>query len=154
FGLELFTDWSARPPVGILDWYTVLIGVFAVATLALHGAHYLWWRTSGEVSERSYSAARRLALVIAGAWPLVTLATVNVSPAWFADFAHRPVAWVGFAAALAGTGAVMFGLARHRPLAALAGSAGLIAGLLCATAACMFPVMLRAVPYGAYSLTV
>jgi cytochrome d ubiquinol oxidase subunit II len=30
FGLALFTDWSARPPVGILDWYTLATGLFAL----------------------------------------------------------------------------------------------------------------------------
>src|SRR5262249_1225973 len=29
FSLALFTDWSARNPVGILDWYTVATGLFA-----------------------------------------------------------------------------------------------------------------------------
>jgi cytochrome d ubiquinol oxidase subunit II len=153
FGLELFTDWSARSPVGILDWYTVLVGAFALATLALHGAHYLWWRTEGAVSERSRAAARRLAVVVLVAWPIVTVATVAVNPSWFAGFAHRPVAWLGFAAALAGTAAVALGLARRRALLAFAGSSGLIAGLLSATAACMFPVMLKAVPDDARSLT-
>ena len=31
FELDLFTDFTARAPVGILDWYTVLVGVFALA---------------------------------------------------------------------------------------------------------------------------
>jgi cytochrome bd-type quinol oxidase subunit 2 len=33
FELPLFTDFSARPPVGVLDWYTVSVGVFALAAL-------------------------------------------------------------------------------------------------------------------------
>ena len=33
FELALFTDFSAREPVGILDWYTILVGVFALAAL-------------------------------------------------------------------------------------------------------------------------
>ena len=41
FELALFTDFSAREPVGILDWYTVLVGVFALAALAAHGAVFL-----------------------------------------------------------------------------------------------------------------
>jgi len=153
FGLELFTNFSARSPVGILDWYTVLVGAFAVVTLSLHGANYLWWRTAGEVSERSRVAARRLAAVVLVSWPLVTWATVVVNPDWFAGFAHRPLAWIGFAAAMAGTAAVALGLARRRSLVALIGSAALIAGLLSATAACMFPVMLKAVPDASRSLT-
>ena len=33
FALALFTDFSAREPVGILDWYTVLVGLFALVAL-------------------------------------------------------------------------------------------------------------------------
>jgi len=76
-----------------------------------------------------------------------------VNPSWFSGFVHRPGAWLGFAAALAGTAAVVLGLARRRPILAFVGSTGLIAGLLAATAASMFPVMLKALPDEARSLT-
>jgi cytochrome d ubiquinol oxidase subunit II len=76
-----------------------------------------------------------------------------VNPDWFAGFVHRPLAWIGFAAALTGSAALALGLARRRSLVAFLGSAALIAGLLSATAACMFPVMLKAVPDAARSLT-
>jgi cytochrome bd ubiquinol oxidase subunit II len=33
FSLALFTDFSGRPPVGILDWYTVSAGVFALIAI-------------------------------------------------------------------------------------------------------------------------
>ena len=48
-----------RAPVGILDWYTVLVGVFALVALAAHGATFLAWKTDGAVHERSRRAARR-----------------------------------------------------------------------------------------------
>src|SRR5262245_8799180 len=49
FALPLFTDFSARGPVGILDWYTVLSGVFALVALSAHGAAFLAWKASGAV---------------------------------------------------------------------------------------------------------
>ena len=60
FELALFTDFTATPPVGILDWYTVLVGVFALAALVAHGGTYLSWKTDGAVQERSRRAARAL----------------------------------------------------------------------------------------------
>ncbi len=42
FSLALFTDFTAQPPVGILDWYTVLAGVFGL--LALAGTAPRSWR--------------------------------------------------------------------------------------------------------------
>jgi cytochrome d ubiquinol oxidase subunit II len=153
FGLALFTDFSARPPVGILDWYTVLVGAYAVLTLVLHGALYLAWRTDGAVRERSLAIARPAAWGVAIAWPLVTWATVAVHPAMFAAFARRPLAWLGFSLALAGAMAVALGIRGGRDLAGFLGSSGFIAGLLVATAASLFPVMLRAVPDAALSIT-
>jgi hypothetical protein len=66
FELDLFTDFTARAPVGILDWYTVLVGVFALAAVTAHGGTFLVWKTSGAVQARSRAAARRLYGVAAG----------------------------------------------------------------------------------------
>ena len=153
FGLVLFTDFSARPPVGVLDWYTVLVGVFAWATLALHGANYLAWKTDGPVGERSLALARRLAPVLAVAWVLVTWATVAVNPAMFGAFAHRPLAWLCIAITVAGVVAVLLGVRRGRTLLAFVGSCAFITGLLGATASSLFPVLLRAIPDAALSMT-
>ena len=153
FGLALFTDFSARPPVGILDWYTVLVGAFAVLALALHGALYLAWRTDGVVRERSRTLAQPAAWIAIAAWPLVTWATVAVDAEMFGAFTRRPLAWLGLALAVAGAMAILIGLERKRDLTAFLGSSGLIAGLLIATAASLFPVMLRAVPDATLSIT-
>jgi cytochrome d ubiquinol oxidase subunit II len=153
FGLALFTDFSARPPVGILDWYTVLVGVFALVALGLHGAAFLAWKTAGAVHDRSRALGVRLAMVLAIAWPLVTWATVSVNPSMFRAFVGRPLGWLAAALALAGMIAVFAGLLRGRPLVAFIGSSGFIGGLLVATAASVFPVMLRATPNEALSIT-
>ena len=39
FSLPLFTNFSAKPPVGILDWYTIVAGLFAVVALAAARRH-------------------------------------------------------------------------------------------------------------------
>ncbi len=153
FGLALFTDFRVPPPVGILDWYTVLVGVFALLTLVLHGATFLGWKTDGAVQARSRPLARRFALGIALGWPLVAWATVIVHSDMFRAFVSRPLAWLCVTVALAGLVAVFAGLRRQRALAAFLGSSGFILGMLGATAASMFPDLLRAVPDPALSLT-
>ena len=50
FFLPLWTDFTAGKETGILDWYTLLIAVAALLTLALHGwsgARTAWPRVSG-----------------------------------------------------------------------------------------------------------
>ena len=59
-GLPLFTDFRTGREPGILDWYTMLVGIFALVGLAGHGALFLMWRTTGPVHERSRSSAQGL----------------------------------------------------------------------------------------------
>src|SRR5262245_33062855 len=49
FAGPLFTDFLPGRFPGVLDWYTVLIGLFTTAALAGHGALYLNWKTEGPV---------------------------------------------------------------------------------------------------------
>lgn len=53
FFAPLWTHFSIHDPVGILDWYTLLIGGAALFVIALHGALWLEWRTDGEVAARA-----------------------------------------------------------------------------------------------------
>ncbi len=153
FSLTLFTDFSATPPVGILDWYTVSSGVFALIALAGHGATFLAWKTDGPVHERSLRLARRLYALVAVLWPALTLLTFRVNAPMLEALPGRPLAWAGLALAVLGLAGVGRGLRGCRPLHAFLSSCGFLAGMLVATAACAFPVMLRSVPDAELSLT-
>ena len=104
FELTLFTSFLPREPVGILDWYTVLAGVFALVALLGHGAAFLTWRTEGPVQERSRQLAFVLYVVLAVLWPLVTLATHAVNPSLLAALPGRPLGWLGLALPPGGMG--------------------------------------------------
>ena len=153
FELDLFTDFSAREPVGILDWYTVLVGIFAMAALTAHGGTFLVWKTGGAVQARSRIAALRLYGVTAALWPIVTIATARVNAGFLPALASRPLAWLLASAALAGLGVLFRGLRGGRDFAAFLGSCTFLAGLSAATAVCVFPVMLRAIGDPSLSLT-
>jgi cytochrome d ubiquinol oxidase subunit II len=145
FHLPLFTDFSARLPVGILDWYTVLVGVYALLALALHGATYLSWKTDGPVHARSRALARHLAWLVLALWPVMTFLTVRVNPDMFGQFAGRPLAWACILVAVSGMAAVFRSLRRGADRAAFFGSTAFLLGLMAATATSVFPVMLRSV---------
>lgn len=153
FELTLFTNFSAREPVGILDWYTCLVGVFALVALAAHGSAFLAWKTDGPVRERSRAAARRLFVAMTVLWLVVTVATWRVNRPLLEALASRSVAILLAAVAVAGLAGVFQGLARGRDLSTFMGSSAFLAGLSTATAACVFPVMLRAIPDPALSMT-
>jgi cytochrome d ubiquinol oxidase subunit II len=153
FALALFTDFSARDPVGILDWYTILAGVFALVALAAHGALFLAWKTDGPVHERSDRLARRLWIAVAVLWPVVTMASQAVNPTLFPGMGRRWLAMLAALLAVAGIVVVLVRLSRGGFLGAFFGSCAFLLGVIGASAASYFPVMLRATGGDALSLT-
>ena len=153
FSLPLFTDFTPRPPVGILDWYTVFAGVFALIVLAAHGAAFLLWKSDGPVHERSRQAAGWLYAGVVVLWPLLTVATWVVNAPMLAALPGRPLAWLSLLLAGGGLLGVRLGLRGDRPLQAFLGSCAFLAGMLAATAVCVFPVMLRSIGGSGGSLT-
>jgi cytochrome d ubiquinol oxidase subunit II len=153
FSLPLFTDFTTGGEVGILDWYTVLVGVFALLAIVGHGGTYLSWKTDGAVFTRSRLTAMWCYGTVALLWPIVTLATATVNRHMYDVLLERPLAWLALILALGGIVSTALGLGAHRPLQAFLGSSGFLAGLLGATAALVFPVMLRATGGDKLSLT-
>jgi cytochrome d ubiquinol oxidase subunit II len=143
FSLPFFTHFGVHGRVGIVDWYTASVALFTAACLAMHGASYLVLKTAGRVHDRSLALAQRLWPVVVTLLLAVTVATRAVRPDLFTAMAHRPLAWVLAAAGLGGAVAVLAGQRTDRELLAFAGSSLLIAGILGAGAASVFPVMLH-----------
>jgi cytochrome d ubiquinol oxidase subunit II len=153
FALTLFTDFSARAPQGILDWYTILVALFALIVLMGHGAAFLAWKADGVVHERSRRLTWRLYLLVGVLWPVLTVITSIMQPAMWHAFLSRPLAWLLGTAALAGFAAVFVCTRRRRELSAFAGSSAFLGALMLATATCLFPVMLRSADNASLSLT-
>ncbi len=65
----LWTNWRVGEQNGILDWYTVLCGVVALVTLAIHGSLYLATKTEGDLNLRARKVASTL-------WPVQVLLTI------------------------------------------------------------------------------
>jgi cytochrome d ubiquinol oxidase subunit II len=153
FEEDLFTNFHPTGQnLGAIDIYTTLVGAFAVAALAAHGATYLVWKTSGAVHERSKRIAGRLWLVVMFVGAALTAATAATQPAHFAAFAHRPWLWP--------LPAIAVGSAILCPRAVTAGREGrafllscaFLASLLFATVGTLYPVLLRSTIDANYTL--
>lgn len=153
FSLPLWTDWSARAPYGVLDGYTTLAGVVALVALAHHGALFLAWKTDGEVHHRSNRTAARLFVPLIALWLAATWATVALRPDLFRQFGSRPLALFAALLAVVGLGGSFLGRRRGRPLFAFLGSSAFLLGILVATVASSYPVMIRSALDPALSLT-
>jgi len=153
FALPLFDSFSPTGALGILDWYTVLAGLLALAAIAHHGALFLAWKTDGDVRERSRRAAAILFPATVGLWFAATWATRAVAPAVFGNLPSRPLALVATVLLVAGLATSWRARRGGRDLVAFLGSSAFLLGTLAATAAAVYPTWLRSTLDPAWSLT-
>jgi cytochrome bd ubiquinol oxidase subunit II len=143
FSMAFFTDFNVRGYVGLLDWYTVSVGIFAAVVLAAHGATYLTCKTLGPVHDRSEKLARYLWIA---ALPLLLIVLVEsriVRPDLPGRAIYNPLWWLGIIVIVASVIVLVSGLTTRGEVRAFLGSNFLIASLLATGAAAIFPVMLH-----------
>lgn len=143
FSMAFFTNFNVLGHVGLLDWYTVSIAIFAALMLAAHGATYLTLKTEGPVHDRSAKYAKYLwiAVVPLGLAGLVESRIVRPDLPGYAW--SNPLWWIGLIVIAASAFTLLTGLTSGRELRAFVGSNCLIIGLLATGAAAIFPVMLH-----------
>jgi cytochrome d ubiquinol oxidase subunit II len=153
FAIPLFTNFMPGDHPGVFDWYTVLVGLLAMAVLALHGSLNLLWKTTDLVQERSRWIAGRawwFALVL---WLATTGATAWIRPEMFTNLLIRPWSLVLVLMILAGGAGAFYFMRRQQDLAAFLSSAAFIIGIMAATMAGNWPFLLRSTLDSTFSLT-
>ncbi|HZT28538.1 MAG TPA: cytochrome d ubiquinol oxidase subunit II [Bryobacteraceae bacterium] len=94
FFLPLWTNFRLGREVGILDWYTVIVGIAAFLTLTVHGALWVALKTAGALEQRARRMARgtwwALLLVVI----LLTLASFRIQPHLRESFDAHPWGYV------------------------------------------------------------
>lgn len=151
FSMALFTDFGVRGNVGILDWYTIAVSLYALVCLGAHGATYLAYKTDGPVFERSARLSRLLWWCAILLLPAVSGLTWYVRPELFSGMLARPPAWAGLA--LVALGIMMIATRGPNDFRRLLGSCLLLGGLLGTAAASLFPAMLHSTLDPQFSLT-
>ncbi len=150
----LWTTFTVVPEAGILDWYTVLIGLAAFVILCGHGANYIALKTEGELNLR----ARRTAAAATWLMGILALAgliaTIGIRPQTLDNYkAH----WGGLifpAAVLFCFVAMVYCNARRMERGAFLSSGGFIAAMLGGAAFALYPNVLPASTDPARSLTI
>jgi cytochrome d ubiquinol oxidase subunit II len=146
-----FNPFSATP--GILDWYTILIGLMALAALTTHGATYIALKTVGPLNVRTRLIARRAWVVTILLTIVGTIATFAVQPHISMSFLSSPWGFIFPVIALIGLiGTIFFNIRQH-DLNSFFSSCAFIVGMLASAAFGLYPLMLPAVN-PAYSLTI
>lgn len=150
----LWTNWDPRSSTpGILDWYTVLIGLLALATLVVHGASYLALKTTGALNLRARAMVQRAWVAVIVLTVVGTGATFWIRSALLTRFNDNLYGYVLPLVALAGLAGVGHFNARGRELATFLASGAYIVGMLGSTVFGVYPDVLPGVD-GVHSLTI
>jgi cytochrome d ubiquinol oxidase subunit II len=154
FFLPLWTNFQPGPEPGILDWYTILIAVFAFLTLTQHGALWVVYRTEDGVQARARNVASAAWYGVAAMTAIATLVSFQLQPKLAQSFVDMPFGYIFPALALASLVAIRIFHGKGRELPAFVSSALYIIGMLTSVVFGVFPMVLPAVSDPRFSLTI
>lgn len=154
FFLPLWTNWQPGPEPGILDWYTILAGVTALAALSHHGALWVALKTGEPVSGRARGLAGLLWYAVLGLTLVLTGATFRVQPHIPARLGEQPWGYLFAAMALGGLVWSLVARRQGREAPAFYGSCLYLAGMLLSAAFGLYPNVLPSNVNAAHSLTI
>jgi cytochrome d ubiquinol oxidase subunit II len=93
FFAPLWTDFLPGANPGLLDWFTVLVGLFALSALLLHGAIWLALKTEGALEARASVFAGNVRKWVGVLFLASVAAGLFVQPDLRAHLGERP--WLG-----------------------------------------------------------
>jgi len=145
FFAPLWTDFDPRSPTpGILDWYTLLIGMLALAALIMHGASFLAARCVNALQMRARRIAGRAWVATVVLTIVGTMATFYVRPELLNSFSARPWGALFPILAIAGLVSVSVFAARQRDGPMFLASGVYLAAMLASSAFAIYPDVLPA----------
>jgi cytochrome bd ubiquinol oxidase subunit II len=149
----LWTNFKLDADVGILDWYTVLIGVMALVTLTAHGSYYVALKTDADLGRR----ARGFALLC---WPLqffltfsALVATYFIRPTIMANYRKYPIGIVIPIIVVVCLAVMLWATPKGKEKLAFLASSFYIVFMLVGAAFALYPVVLSARDHQ-YDLTI
>ena len=140
----LWTSLTVQPEAGIIDWFTLLMGVLGLATLASHGANYLAMKTEGELQKRARRISHVSFYLVAGACVITIACARSIRPALFGNFEAYVWGWIFPLIGLSGLLGMFVFQRQGKDGRAFIASSAFIGGMLAATAFALFPDVLPA----------
>jgi cytochrome d ubiquinol oxidase subunit II len=149
----LWTNFRLGEDTGILDWYTILVGVLALLVLMMHGALWVQWKTKGPVNERARKLCWRVWWGVLVLTAIVTATSFHVQPQIKENFVTWPLGLALPLLAVAGLAGVAFELKKRDEQKGFSASCLYIVGMLTSVVFGVYPMVLPA-RNPVYSLTV
>jgi cytochrome d ubiquinol oxidase subunit II len=140
----LWTNFQISDETGILDWYTILVGVLALLALVMHGGLWVQLKTSGPVSERAARLARQAWWGVTALTAVVTTVTFQVQPQVKENLTTWPWGLIFPLLAVAGLAGVPFELIKKDERKAFLASCAYLTGMLTSVVFGVYPMVLPA----------
>jgi cytochrome d ubiquinol oxidase subunit II len=150
----LWTTFTVVPEAGILDWFTVTLGLVALCTLTVHGASYIAMKTEGPLQNRARTIAGKAWWGVLVTSVVALISTSFVRPEIWKNFAQHPWGFVFPSIGAMGLAGMLYFLKARHDTRAFISSSMFIGGMLASTAFGLFPNVLPASTNPDYSLTV
>lgn len=83
-----FSPLSKTP--GIIDWFTLIIGIISVVTLAIHGANWIILKTNSSINNKLKSIVFKLNIVLAALTVFSLIVWQIVNPSSLNNFIDKP----------------------------------------------------------------
>lgn len=140
--------------IDLLHPYCLLVGLFAVATFAMHGAIYLYLKTEGELQQRIHHWMWTTFGIFLVFYLFLTIYTLVDVPLATRNFRDHPWVWLIVLLNVLAVANIPRAIYRHQPGYAFASSCATIAALTCLFGAALFPDLVHSSLNPEWSLTI
>jgi cytochrome d ubiquinol oxidase subunit II len=140
--------------LSLLHPYPLLVGVFAVATFAMHGSIYLYLKTEGELQQRIHGWMWRAFGFFLVLYIFTTIFTLVAVPLATRNFREHPGAWLVVVLNVLAVANIPRAIFLGRPGYAFLSSCATIAALTFLFGAALFPDLIHSSLNPDWSLTV
>jgi len=127
---------------GVIDWFTILIGLISVVTLTIHGANWVILKTNSSINFKLKGLIFKLNIVLAAFTIFSLIVWKKINPESLDNFGHKPYLLIFPVIYLTGLIGLFFIKKIKKEKHAFLLSTLLILGGISSSLASMFPVLL------------
>ncbi|MCD8404558.1 cytochrome d ubiquinol oxidase subunit II [Tenacibaculum dicentrarchi] len=127
---------------GVIDWFTLVIGIIAVVTLAIHGANWIVLKTNSSINEKLKKTVFKLNISLIGLTIFSLIIWQIVNPNSLNNFIENPFLLVFPLIYISGLVGLFFVEKLNKEIYAFTFSTLLILGGITSSLASIFPVIL------------
>tara|TARA_R110002050_G_scaffold350_5_gene2341 strand:- start:19760 stop:20836 length:1077 start_codon:yes stop_codon:yes gene_type:complete len=128
--------------LGIIDWFTILLGLVGVVTLTIHGANWIIYKTNSDLNDKLRTVIFRLNFVLLALVILSLVVWHVIAPKPFLNFIETPWLWIFPILTLIGLVGLFWVKAFKKDGIGFIFSSLFILGGFASTAASIFPKLL------------